>query len=382
MRNFLVATLAALALFGAGMGGTMGQSSGKPAKAKAAKSKEAKGDEAKGNETKGNERNRWMVVHNKTEKIARSIFIIPSGEDCCWSRNLLDEDEFIAGESKLTVKFDDGSSECKFDIHVLGTDRTQWTFTKRDVCAKEEHTGRKANDACDGQTICLEKSASTNVKREATVRNASDLTAFSVYAIPSGKECCWSSDLFGPRFLDKKDDKGKPRELDIDLDDKGRQPGSECTFDIRVISNLRADWRFYGIEVCGTKPTITLKDLPLSKDVKDEKDEAKREANKKKRLLTVKNESKLTARYAFAIPSNRECCWSVDLFGPNILLPGKGHEINLDDGNGSCTFDIRFLTHDIPGEDGGPIRAGEEWNFDRLNVCTMKERVITLKGGR
>jgi hypothetical protein len=356
------------------MGGTMGQSSGKPAKAKAAKSKEAKGDEAK-----GNERNRWMVVRNNTKKIATSINIIPSGEDCCWSSNLLDEDEFIASESKLTVKFDDGSGKCTFDIHILGTDGTEWTFTEKNVCAIEARTGRKTNDACDGQTICLEKS--TSKERKVTVSNASDLTALSVFAIPSGKECCWSNDLFGPRFLDKKDDKGKPRELDIDLDDKGRQPSSECEFDIRVISNSRADWRFYGIDACGTKPKITLKNLPPSKDVKDEKDEAKKE----KRRLTVKNESKLTAVYVFAIPSDRdECCWSADLFGPKVLLPGKDDKINLDDGNGSCTFDIRFLTSEIPGEDGGPIRGKEEWNFDRLNVCTMeeKERVITLKDGR
>ena len=381
MRNFLLATLAALALCVAGVGDTVGQSTGKQPKAKAAKSKQAKAGEAKGSEP-----NRWMQVFNKTEKIATSINIIPSGEDCCWSSNLLDEDEIIASESKLTVKFDDGSGKCTFDIHVLGTDRTEWTFTGRNVCAEEVYTGRKANDACDGQTICLEKSI--NMKREVTVSNASSLTALSVYAIPSGKECCWSNDLFGLRFLDKKDDKGKPRELDIDLDDKGRQPGSECTFDIRVISNSRADWRFYGVDACSTKPNstkpkITLKDLPPSKEVMDEKDEAKKEANKEKRRLTVKNESKLTAVYVFAIPSEREeCCWSADLFGPKVLLPGKDDKIDLDDGNGSCTFDIRFLTSEIPGEDGGPIRGKEEWNFDRLNVCTMKERVITLKDGR
>jgi hypothetical protein len=365
MRNFLLATLAALALCVAGMGGTMGQSSGKQAKAKAAKSKEANGDEV----------NRWVHIVNRTRKVATSIFIIPTGEDCCWSRSLLGEDEFIGSLSKATVKFDDGSGKCTFDIHVLGTDEMEWTFTKTNVCGKEARTGRKANNDCDGETICLGESRIR--KREVTVTNASALTALSAYAIPSGKDCCWSSDLFGPRVLDKKDDKGKPRKLVIDLDDKGGQPSSECWFDIRVISNLRADWRFYAIDACGITAEITLKDLPPSEDVKFEKDAAK----KGKRRLTVKNESKLTAVYVFAIPSNQECCWSPDLFGPKVLLPGKDEEIDLDDGNGTCTFDIRFLTRAIAGEDRDPIRGNEEWNFDGLNVCTMRDRVISLKDG-
>jgi hypothetical protein len=87
----------------------------------------------------------------------------------------------------------------------------------------------------------------------------------------------------------------------------------------------------------------------------------------KNRWMTVKNASELTAHNIYVIPSTSDCCWSRDLLPRTVKIePKYSLSVNFDDGNETCTFDIRVTN-----------TRGTEWNFDRINVCVYSD--ITLK---
>jgi hypothetical protein len=79
--------------------------------------------------------NRWMTVNNYSGSgTAVSIYIMPAGARCCWSRDLLGSEVIPPGRS-FNVNFDDGSRACVFDIRVTSEDtRRDWMFYNLDVC--------------------------------------------------------------------------------------------------------------------------------------------------------------------------------------------------------------------------------------------------------
>jgi hypothetical protein len=80
--------------------------------------------------------NRWLTVNNYSGTgTAISIFIMPAGASCCWSRDLLGNDIIPPGRS-FNVNFDDGSRACVFDVRITSEDtRRDWMFYNLDVCS-------------------------------------------------------------------------------------------------------------------------------------------------------------------------------------------------------------------------------------------------------
>lgn len=231
MRNFLLAAMAAAALFGAGVAGALGQ-------------------------TSDDGRNRWMKITNDSALIAYQVYIIPSTKDCCWSRDLL-ENEVIHAKaiapakaitpaerrSSLFVNFDDGFGSCLFDVRITNQyPGWDWNFYSINVCA-----GKGARQI----TLkgALPEKSKDDKDRWVTVDNQSQHTAYRLFSIPSDeKECCWSYDLLGAHVI------RKGSFLNVEIDDGS----GKCRFDIRVTSSQDREWTFYGIDVC-TEERITLK---------------------------------------------------------------------------------------------------------------------------
>jgi len=183
---------------------------------------------------------RWMMIKNDSALTALQVYIIPSAEDCCWSRDLL-EDFVIGprGRSKY-VNFDDGKGTCQLDIRItndyLGWD---WNFYRIDVCNNRTITlkGELPARSKDGKN------------RSISVENQSSYTAHRIFSVASQqKDCCWSHDLLDVKVIPK------GASLNVEIDDgSGR-----CQFDIRVTSSQDREWTFYGVDVC-TETKITLK---------------------------------------------------------------------------------------------------------------------------
>ena len=64
--------------------------------------------------------------------------------------------------------------------------------------------------------------------------------------------------------------------------------------------------------------------------------------------------------YNFHATNKSVKTWGNDLLGQNVVQPGQGQRINLDDGTGYCVFDFRVVL------DNG--RAIERY---RVDVCTV-----------
>jgi hypothetical protein len=65
----------------------------------------------------------------------------------------------------------------------------------------------------------------------------------------------------------------------------------------------------------------------------------------------------------------KDCCWSDDFLGEEIVRNGKSLDVDFDDGAGTCEFEYRISK-----------RTGQSW-VSQIDVChgqTDKRPVITL----
>ena len=324
MRNFLLAALAAFAFYGSGLGGAVGQSS----------------DDGE---------DRWVTVKNESSFTTVRIFIIPSGRTCCWSHDLLEDivvpHRLESGPSKKPnrdpvnhqkINFDDGSRSCVFNIRVTAARpfRTtelpgwEWVFKEVNVCRVSEIT-------LEGDDV----PSNDGMERTITIKNESRLAAHNVYAIPYGKDCCWSRDLLGGDAIPKLS------EYKVNFDD-GKKT---CVYDIRITSSKKAiDWYLDRVDVCNVPDDrkITLRT---------------RGSDGTRRLVTLKNESRLDAISAFVIPVGESCCWSNDLLGDRFIPRGKSLLVEFDDESGNCIYYYRIARSD----------NGMEW-FGAVDVCSKE----------
>jgi len=335
MRSHLLAATAAVGLCAAGVGGALGQFSS---------AKE----------------NRWMTVKNLSKYTADNIHIIPSMSDCCWSRDLLPYNARIDPDYSLSVNFDDGSGTCTFDIRVTSEEGTDWHFDHVDVCLHVEMTLK--GDANDGKD------------NRVTVKNDSDLTASSIYIIPSQEHCCWSDDLLGGEVIPN------GGSLALNFDDGS----GTCTFDVRITSSdSRKDWNFNRVNVCsekknGEKKSSEKKSSKKKNSNRKDTDKkiiltdalAKSSSDVKERAMTVNNKSNFRAHSIHIIPSTTDCCWSHNLLTRDDIMQRQTlfFPLYFDHRSPECVFDLRVISRD----------KGREWNFDGLDVCGEK-REITLK---
>lgn len=185
-------------------------------------------------------------------------------------------------------------------------------------------------------------------------KNDSKLTAASIHIIPTSQfsplpDSPDSRDRFWSRELLEGNAIRTGKSFPVDLDDGSRG----CLFDILVTSdNPRTQWNLDRIDVCDGKRTIILKDPPVS-DGRDLR-------------VIIKNDTKSTAAVAYSLPSGLNCCWSRDLFGVSVVLPGKTFEAKVDDTSGRCTFDFHI------------VGSGMDWNFDGVDIC-KEARTLVLK---
>jgi hypothetical protein len=204
MRNIFLAVGAAVALYGAGLNGAVGQSS--------------KDDE-----------NRWMAIENASEFEAWYVYAIPhKAEECCWSRDLLGSKTVIGKGETYLVNFDDGRKECVFDIRVVTNSRQgyEWNFDEINVCTASKVTLSEPD---------------SSKRRRVKVKNDLKARAYYIYSIHKGKECCWSRDLLGRKTI------GEGATEDVDFADGSK----ECWFDIRVTDKeARNVWTFLDQNVC------------------------------------------------------------------------------------------------------------------------------------
>jgi hypothetical protein len=312
MRNGLLAAVAAAALCAAGVGGAFGQSS-------------------------NDGQNRWMTVRNASQLTAYQIYVIPSKQDCCWSRDLL-EDQTIPPtgnpRSSLNVNFDNGRGACLVDVRIT-TDAIfqgwDWYFDSVDVCSPP-----------GGKRVITLEGKFPKKNGVITIDNRSQYTAYQIYMMPSDRDCCWSPDLLGFGVIPTNSS------LPVRFDDGN----NGCVFDIRVTTHAQGkDWYLDKVNVCKVTNII----------LKGDKDD-------KNRWMTVKNQSLHDALSVYMIPSSKDCCWSRDLLGKEeIIEKGASKDVDFDDRSGECTFDIRVTRRD----------SGRDWLFDKVNVCEVPE--ITLK---
>lgn len=354
MRNFLLAASAAVALYGGGVNGAVGQNS-------------------------NDSQNRWLRVDNESALLALRIFIIPSGQDCCWSRDLM-EIYFIEGKEAIQKRdvdqrkgvtrskdarskrpfyffnFDDGSKQCVFDIRIMGIDlrpgaqvrQREWNFDRLNVCATHAITLKPDSDRPEP--------SKDGKKRQMTVRNDSSFEAASIFIIPSLKDCCWSTDLLGKGVTIPEK---QSRVVDFD-DGTGACEVDILVTNVKPATKQMREWNFDRINVCSENEAvqkfITLTGAPVPKDGK-------------KREMTVRNDTNFKVELIRTIPAGKDCCWSRNLLESRIR--GKQRRVvDFDDGSGECEVDIH-----VTGQ-------GREWNLDRVDVCLNAEKIektITLK---
>jgi hypothetical protein len=335
MRNFLLTALAAATLCGAGMGEAVGQAS-------------------------RDGKSRWVMLSNQSDFTAYQVYMIPSGEDCCWSRDLL-EDIFLGPsrtkespgkspkrnpESVQPVNFDDGSGACQVDIRITTKEYPGWDWYLANVNVCTDISRKDTNK----RIILGGKLPSSQVMLK--VKNESRLTAYNIYAIPTGQDCCWSHDLLGVRVVAA----GSSSDVNFDGGKINCEAKTLTKLDIRVTSNKKGiDWYFDGVDVCSGPA----KQFGLI--LKGERGDGQ------SRWMTIKNETNYVALGAFIIPTGADCCWSHDLLGSDVIQGGAALDVNFDDGTGACTFDIRVTRRD----------GGREWVFDKVNVC--QQPALTLK---
>jgi hypothetical protein len=366
MRNFLLAAMAAVALYGAGSGDALGQYS-------------------------NDGENRYVKIRNASTKlVARRVYGLPlrykPGQrevDCCWSDDLMGLEEGLREGGHIVINFDDGKSTCYFDVRITSdTGNIAWNFNKLDICRVREITLR---DQAPGAT------------RKLTIYNASNYLVTFVRAIPSGRGCCWSRDLLGLKTIRKRKDKDPPTSETVDVEHDQGADAKTCKFDIHVAGIKFGDilgvgqnfepveWNFDRIDLCKSnsdkesksndqenKPDaakvteITLKDTFEDMSTDEEHSSS----------ATFVNRSGYTAEFINIMPSAKDCCWSRNLLGKEVMGSGKEqtvkfkHETISKVPKGTCNFDIRVTA----------LRGQREWSFYTVNLCGAEEkRTITLK---
>lgn len=334
MRNLLLAATAAIVLCGAGMGGALAQHS----------------DDGKF---------RWMKVKNESPFTAYQIYIVPSQRPCCWSRDLLEVLEISpkrkesgkpsgrTSTSDLYVNFDDGSGNCVFDILITTREYIGWDWfrTGVNVCDRK---GQEGVITLKGERVITlnEIPDATKVPRPSVkIRNASSaLIANNVYMIKKDKDCCWSPDLLGDRFIWR-----GGHSLVVPFDDgSGRcKDGEIRKYDIRVTSDKKGiDWYFDGVDVC------KVEDITLRGEKKDAKNR-----------LMVKNDTDFEAFSAHIVRDGKK---SDDLLKEHVIRAKEHLEVDFYDGRDGCIFDVVITRRD----------RGRGWDFKDFNVCQQSELIL------
>jgi hypothetical protein len=281
------------------------------------------------------EKNRWMVIDNRSKLAVQQIFIIPSDEkDCCWSHDLLPIDKKVNTKRHL-VNLDDGSGKCTFDIRITSDkEYTHWYLENVDVCRysvlrlKDPVKSRKDPDK----------------RRKVTIINETGIDAATVRAKPMGRDCCWSRDLLGEAIIQG----GKSLVVDFD-DDAGT-----CEFDYRIRGS---GWAWVGKrDFCSVAPD-QLPEIRLTQ-------EAPKDGTR--RRVTIKNDSSVDVTKAIAKPKGKDCCWSDDLLGTEIITSGESLVIDFNDDTGTCEFDYRITRSN-----------GWAWVGDK-NVCSKSDPLPTI----
>lgn len=83
------------------------------------------------------------------------------------------------------------------------------------------------------------------------------------------------------------------------------------------------------------------------------------------RTVTVVNETKsiMSAIYASSVGAKT---WEEDILGQDVLSPGESVDIDMDDGSGSCRFDLKAEFSD-----------GTNVVQENLNICKVGEFTFT-----
>jgi hypothetical protein len=320
MRNFLLAAMATVILYGASAGGTVAQSS-------------------------NDGENRVVKVDNKSQFFAVRIYIIPSERECCWSRDLLEEEVIRLGDYQY-LKFDDGSGKCRFDVRIATEyPGFAWHFANFNACRESVLTLR-------GKDALFSPSNDTEDRR-VKIKNESQLAARNVYAIPSNsgqaEKCCWSYDLLRIAEIPR------GREHTVNFDDGERT----CRFHIRITSEKKGkDWYLEDVNVC-TVDTITLRT---------------KSQDGKRRLLDIANKSSVQAVSALIFPEGKSCCWSSNLLGEEGIGKGKSVRVDVDDETGQCRYAYRIARADRRKEWEGTIDICSDPSTNKLPLITLPDQ--------
>ena len=173
-----------------------------------------------------------LKVKNETLLTAINVYVIPTGTDCCWSRDLLREKVIPRGET-LEVDLVDGR-RCQpkiplnLDIRVTSNLRgIDWYFDGVDVCSE---VVRKFGLTLKGD----------GKDRWMTIKNKTTHQAYGAFIKRAGQDCCWSHNLLGKLLPG-----GEALEVDFDDHTGG------CTFDIRITTREgNPAWFFPDVNVC------------------------------------------------------------------------------------------------------------------------------------
>jgi hypothetical protein len=203
-----------------------------------------------------------LKVRNESKTRAVVIVAIPSMKRCCWSNDLLGADVLDPMEPTMTLKVMGRPGECHFDIRAfasqVGTTATTWDFPRINLC----QDGQKTTEI----TLRDPPASNDGKTRKMVLKNESALAAGGIYAIPSGKDCCWSSNLLAemgvtpilkrPTILTRTLKARESREVDLDIG------GNACRLDVRVSSTTPGvGWDFDAIDVCnGQERSLTLQE--------------------------------------------------------------------------------------------------------------------------
>ena len=243
-----------------------------------------------------------------------------------------------------------GAGACQFNIHITnkGYQHWSWLLANFNVCGTRN------------RVITLRSKRPDLTKNRLVIKNDSPFWAYYIYMIPAGKPCCWSRDLLGYRIIPTQ------RSAEVSFHDG---TDDHCKFDIRIISDKKGiDWFLKDVNVCKNNDRA-VGEQEISRQAQKEPDITLKAA--KVRLITVKNETLLTALSAHTIPTGKDCCWSRDLLGSEVIRGGRSLDVDFNEGSGECTVDILFTRGPSTRSD-----SSREWRFDKINVCTETELVI------
>lgn len=276
------------------------------------------------------DKERLLIVDNVSRYAIQQIFVIPSEKLCCWSRDLFPAHGKAKGST--IVNFDDGSGRCVFDIRVTSDGKTSdgiyldWYVFNVNVCGGEHRILLRD----------LLTDTEKQRRRPVTVRNSSPFPAITLEVKPltaegepleGGK---WSDDLLGRYIIPGRSF------LEVDFGDRL----DTCRFEYRVTKSRGRPW-VGKIDACAPDATIVL--FP-----------DKVHADGKRRLVVIRNDSKVDAVTAYARPvDDKETEWSEDLLGIEIIPGGQSLEVDFDDEKGTCRFEYRVT------KDKGPPWVGK-----------------------